>query len=1236
MKKQILSLAGAFSIGLLAASTPASDFKPDFSHCDVYRGVLRNIPLSGWWKLKKLDNTLDNPKDDEGQKGNWQAEAFQDAAWPKEMVPGNLHLPFAERNPDKKTRNWGGVAYYRTSFTLPALQKGEHAILRFDEITGNAEIYLNGKKIGSKKQEEALPSRGTWFPELFDATRLVKPGKNTLVVRFYHSGKSSQMTWGTGPAMGITGNVWMEIRPDTWTRHILIDPKKDLQSLHVECIVDGNGKTDAWTAVISEVKSGKEVASKRFGTLFEKDGRKRVASDIRIPNAKQWTPETPFLYLLTVRNEQGKIAGAQRFGMRTVEVKDGDFKLNGKSIMLRGLCTDLIERGHPLTYVRHVNPSGLMKKYLTGIKKMNVNHIRLHTRKHPPIVYDLMDELGFFITDEIDYPLTMIPNPKRADEIAIPGMEKASRPDGTLRPEYVEKLKKRFFELYSHPSICTFSFGNEIRNTHDRTGEVLNNTYKVYKRIDGQNRPCTLSSGRYWKAGNNIQQLREYDTTDYLDPHDYTGSINSSPVTYVRPVAQNFIDTAKKHYKPMLPIINGETVYANAHHYPGIYNPMWKNRSDAQPDWDRLETHFNTWKQSSWLANAQAMMSFHWVRNFGLKSYIYDRVRLRGILTDRVLAPQRELWPDWDGYENLSEYPFKVPASLYPFENVEFVPDEDFEYIKEVNAPVFGSLGDEKPNRWTGDRFETQGMVINNRLQDLGNASMRISVAMNGKPEVPAAEYKLGEMASNGKKRFPVSFPLPKETGCGEIIFRTYDGTRLENTRRMPLNLRNRAETISSVKTDKKIALYDAGAVFEGLGEESTADLLSAYGVPVKQIDSFKDLSGIDLLIIGANSFDENVRNEAKAIREYAERGGRILVFEQTVSGRIPFLPELCTTLVGPGQFTEILKFDHAAMKGMTQGEFSFWNQPDRSIYRSYIAPFSRAALTLAGDASEWGSDNFGMAVCHLKLGKGDILFSQNEVTRVYRRDSGAAKFVRNLLETMTDNSTRAQATDFLKLPPLKVTPPIREKTVTVSLKNAANRAFADEKEGDGKGGWSDQGPSNDLRTFPLGRGIYAGVPFDILNPAGNGNKACVVVSDRSSQKISPKSRQIRLDISAAKVYFLHAGAWMPEESDKPVGWYEITGVSGKTQTVPLFAGREICDWWGVARDKATKSASGWTAIKPAGGAIGLGVFEWKNPTPEDPIKHIVLRSAPGTVIGLAGITVEKADQKNGVDKKRP
>ena len=62
-----------------------------------------------------------------------------------------------------------------------------------------------------------------------------------------------------------------------------------------------------------------------------------------------------------------------------------------------------------------------------------------------------------------------------------------------------------------------------------------------------------------------------------------------------------------------------------------------------------------------------------------------------------------------------------------------------------------------------------------------------------------------------------------------------------------------------------------------------------------------------------------------------------------------------------------------------------------------------------------------------------------------------------------------------------------------LSLASSANMGFVDETAGDGRGGWTDQGPKNDLRALTPGVKDIHSWPFRILDPEKNNGRSCVI-----------------------------------------------------------------------------------------------------------------------------------------------
>ncbi len=1243
MKRHALFLLPLLALGLAAAPEPA-EYQPDLSRSDIYLPHLKRLPLSGWWKLNKVSADRKNDPADAGTRAGFQQAAFDDSGWERDLVPNEIHVPFLLpkdargtgwnarfQHIPKAVREWGGVAWYRRGFTAPAMKKGERAVLFFNEVAGDFTVWVNGKEIGrGVPYTPPVEYCGPQNAYEFDVTEAIRPGgENQVAVRLFHNG--DPVRWGWAGKMGILDLVYLDIRPAAYTANVLVTTRPNLRDVFFECILSGSqgeADTTGWKGEIFEWNSGKIAAKVEFGKPYEEDGLRLVSGTGKPENPKLWSWESPFLYGLRVKNARGEVTGVQRFGMRTFGVKDGNFVLNGQPVMLRGLTYghDFFPlQTHGWLYALRTNTAEAFRKFWTiTAKDANVNHIRMHSSTLARNQYDLLDEFGIIITDELDYPATRIENPVRADQIDVKGFDGACDENGKLRPEFIAKVKARIRRSYSHPSLCTYSFGNEIRQYDDlRVEKLLNNLYDLYHAVDKQQRPTTNSSGRFWKDGSNVKEMATREKFDYIDTHDYTGSINNFPVAYCEPVVKHFHEVLRKQYGATPPpVVNGEVVYMANHYHSNVMDPIWKNESDPQPDWDKMLYMLNDWRKER---PHESFLGHYWIRNWGAKNYKFHRELGRGLYNERILEVQRKCWPDQDGYENLTGSTFTTPAA-YPFEAIEFVPNQAYPYLARVNSPVIAVLDYLAPNRFVNEELTTRLHAVNNRETAVEKVVFEALFEQNGK-EASRTSLEVGRLASNETKILPFAWKTPAAPGVYQLTYRLVSGGKVLNERDLRFSIRDRKELFRPVASAKRIALYDASAAFGKLKPNRTAALLKAFGLSFETLTGFDNCDKFDIIVIGRDSIDGRVQAGATQIRSFVEKGGRLLVLDQNHSGRIPFLPELEYVLAGPGQFSEILRFDHPALAGLDQWDFFCWNQKDWSVYRTYIAPASRAALLIGGDTTQWGSDYFGMVAAHLKLGKGDVLLSQAEIPGAFADDSGAALFGRRLLETIVDDNTRKNASEFTGLPVLRVPPLTEAKAACITLKGTANMAFADEVAGDGKGGWSDQGALNDLAPFPVGKRFFNGVPFNIVDPKENGGVSCIVVSDNPKLKFQPESKPIAVNAKVKRLLFLHAGAWMDDRNPAECGAYKVDFASGRSLSIPLRSGENIGDWWSAPTKKFPNADCAWSAMNRSG-VVGVYLTEWINPAPTEEIRSVTVQAKNHAMIGLVGLTAETTGGK--------
>ena len=86
---------------------------------------------------------------------------------------------------------------------------------------------------------------------------------------------------------------------------------------------------------------------------------------------------------------------SSRIGFRTVEIKDGQLKVNGKAILVKGVNLHEFDE-----VTGQVIDEELMRKDLEQMKKLNINAVRTSHYPQPELWYKLCDEYGMYLVGE--------------------------------------------------------------------------------------------------------------------------------------------------------------------------------------------------------------------------------------------------------------------------------------------------------------------------------------------------------------------------------------------------------------------------------------------------------------------------------------------------------------------------------------------------------------------------------------------------------------------------------------------------------------------------------------------------------------------------------------------------------------------------------------------------------------------------------------------------------------------
>ena len=313
---------------------------------------------------------------------------------------GKILVPFAVESSlsgVQKELGKGKELWYRRTFTIPSDWKSKNIILHFGAVDWKAEVYLNNIKIGTHT--------GGYTPFSFDVTPFLTSGNQKLVVKVWDPTSDSsiprgkQVTnphgiWYT-PVSGIWQTVWLE---PVNNKHIVgVTPIADVDNNNLKVKVCTKN-TESSDIVEVKLKDNNKVIASAKGVAGQ-------TLDLSIPNAKLWSPESPFLYDLDVAIiERGKPVDKVNSyaAMRKVSKKrDANgilrMQLNNKDIFHFGP----LDQGWWPDGLYTAPTDEALKYDIVKTKDFGYNMIRKHVQVEPARWYTHCDRLGILVWQDM-------------------------------------------------------------------------------------------------------------------------------------------------------------------------------------------------------------------------------------------------------------------------------------------------------------------------------------------------------------------------------------------------------------------------------------------------------------------------------------------------------------------------------------------------------------------------------------------------------------------------------------------------------------------------------------------------------------------------------------------------------------------------------------------------------------------------------------------------------------------
>ena len=453
--------------------------------------------------------------------GPWQYAITQTAEYPAAWQ-GSILVPYSPEAPASgvnRTLQPGQWLHYHRLFAPPA-GEGGRVLLHFGAVDYACAVQINGHLAGGH--------RGGYWPFTLDITDLLNgTGRNSLWVAVQDPtghgtqarGKQTLRPGGMFyPAQsGIWQTVWLERVPDNYIQTLTVTPDYDARTVTVRVhTAKPGGAVNLWAMV----RAGGVTIAEDWGS-DEADQDGEVTLNIPEEHFFPWSPDTPFLYDLTVGTNQGEEAEFDTvhsyFALRKWSCAPDAhgvlrFCLNDKPILLNGL----LDQGYWPEGLYTPPSDAAVERELSEVKALGFNLLRKHAKIEPQRWYYHCDRLGLIVWQDIvnggsaynlwfvTY-LTNVLQPllrRFPDGKAAYSLLSRAKPAG--REEYAHELADTVQALRCHPCIACWVPFNEGWGQFD-AGKAV----QAIRTLDGT-RLVDEASGWFDQGGGDVHSLHNY------------------------------------------------------------------------------------------------------------------------------------------------------------------------------------------------------------------------------------------------------------------------------------------------------------------------------------------------------------------------------------------------------------------------------------------------------------------------------------------------------------------------------------------------------------------------------------------------------------------------------------------------------------------------------------------------------------------------------------------------------
>ncbi|MDC8002891.1 glycoside hydrolase family 2 TIM barrel-domain containing protein [Aureisphaera galaxeae] len=432
----------------------------------------RFMNLNGPWKFHWVKDPKERPT-------TFQHSDYDDSEWDEIPVPANWEVagfgrpiylderyPFNTQWPDAPT-DYNPAGTYRKTITLSESFLQEDIILHFAGAKSAMYLYINGRYIGY--------SQGSKTPAEFNITEYLTPGENLIALQMFRWSDSSYLESQDMLRMsGIERDVYLYTRPKV---HILdFYLKASLDDSYTTGVFQGSvylknddSKEVSRTISIEIWDRNKSLFQTTQVAQIPPNSIYELRSNALLDTVKHWSAEIPNLYTVRIamedsENTQNNQYVTQHIGFKRVEIKEGQVLINGKAVYFKG-----VDRHETDPFTGHVVSKESMERDIRLMKQNNINAVRSAHYPNDPYWLNLCDKYGLYVVDEANiesHPLAISEETQIGNELS-------------WYPAHLARTQRMFFRDRNHPSIYSWSLGNEAGE-----GEIFRRTYQWLKEQD--------------------------------------------------------------------------------------------------------------------------------------------------------------------------------------------------------------------------------------------------------------------------------------------------------------------------------------------------------------------------------------------------------------------------------------------------------------------------------------------------------------------------------------------------------------------------------------------------------------------------------------------------------------------------------------------------------------------------------------------------------------------------------